>query len=174
MAERIKYQLTDEEVEILEDAIRMLHLGNHPREVANILAVSLPTLYNWHTRWCTDGLEGLVNRPKSGRPRKANEEYCRVLEETISKEPPEQGYAFTIWTVQRLREHLEKETGIDLSTSRFQILLKEKGYRYRRPKHDLHHLQDPTAKAQAREMLEELKKGSAETISGYSLWTKQP
>ena len=189
MAERIKYQLTDEEVELLEEAIRhderpevrqratairMLHLGNHPNEVANVLAVSLPTLYNWHARWRKAGLQGLANRPKSGRPQKANEAYMRVLEEAIAKEPPEFGYAFTIWTVQRLREHLQKETGIDLSASRLRILLKEKGYRYRRPKHDLHHLQDQTAKEQARELLEELKKGSAETISGSSLWTKQP
>jgi len=188
MAERLKYQLTDEEVEILErairhdarpevrqraTAIRMLHLGNHPNEVANILAVSLATLYNWHARWRAGGLEGLANRPKSGRPGKADEEYCRVLEETIAKEPPELGYAFTIWTVRRLQAHLKKETGIHLSESRLRILLKEKDYRYRRPKHDLHHLQDQEAKQQARALLEELKKGSAETISGSSLWTKQ-
>jgi putative transposase len=189
MAIKIEYQLTDEEVEILEQAIRhderaavrqratairMLHLGKHPSEVAQVLAVSVPTLYNWHARWRKAGLEGLANRPKSGRPRKASEEYCRVLEETMAKEPPELGYAFTVWTVQRLREHLKKETGIDLSASRLRILLKEKNYRYRRPKHDLHHLQDQSAKEQARELLEELKKGSAETISGSSLWTKQP
>lgn len=189
MAIKIKYQLTEEQVEILEQAIRhdgrtavrqratairMLHLGKHPSEVAEVLAVSVPTLYNWHARWRQAGLEGLANRPKSGRPRKANEAYCRVLAETITKEPPELGYAFTIWTVQRIREHLEKETGIDLSPSRLRILLKEKGYRYRRPKHDLHHLQDRRAKEQARELLEELKKGSAQTISGSSLWTKQP
>lgn len=189
MAERIKYQLTDEEVEILEQAIRhderpevrqratairMLHLGNHPGQVANVLTVSLPTLYNWHARWREEGLEGLANRPKSGRPRKADEAYCRVLEEAIAKEPPELGYGFTIWTVKRLRDHLEKETGVDLSESRLRVLLKEKDYRYRRPKHDLHHLQDQKAKQQVRELLEELKKGSSETISGSSLWTKQP
>ena len=32
----------------------------------------------------------------------------------------------------------------------------------------------PEAKEQARQLLEELKKGSPETISGSSLWTKQP
>jgi hypothetical protein len=36
-------------------------------------------------------------------------------------------------------------------------LLKANGYRYRRPKYDLGHLQDKEAKARAEELLEELK-----------------
>jgi transposase len=189
MAKRIKFQKTDEEVKILEQAIRhdqrpevrqratairMLHLGHHPTDVAKSMAVSLPTLYNWHARWQEAGVAGLANRPKSGRPAKANEEYCRVLEETIAKEPPELDYAFTVWTVKRLRDHLERQTGIDLSEGRLRVLLRKKKYRYRRPKHDLHHLQDPEAKEQTRELLEELKKGASTTISNSSLWTKRP
>ena len=88
MAERLKYQKTDEEIKILEQAIRhderpevrqratairMLHLESHPTEVAKVMAVSLPTLYNWHARWKEKGLEGLANRPKSGRPGKADQ-----------------------------------------------------------------------------------------------------
>lgn len=189
MAERLKYHKTEEEVRILEQAIRhderpevrqratairMLHLGNHPTDVAKVMAVSLPTLYTWHARWQEKGLEGLANRPKSGRPGKANEEYCRVLEETLAKEPPDFGYGFNIWTVKRLQEHMERQTGINLSESRLRVLLRKKKYRYRRPKYDLHHLQNPEAKEQARELLEELKKGSSKTISSSSLWTKQP
>jgi putative transposase len=190
MAGRLKYQLKDEELEILEQAIhqdkrpevrqrataiRMLHLGNHPSEVAEVMAVSLATVYNWHSRFRGEGLEGLANRPRSGRPSVADdEEYCRVLEETLDKEPPELGYAFNIWTINRLREHLEQQTGKRLSYERFRLLLKEKDYRYRRPKHDLHHLQDQEAKEQARQLLEELKKGSGETKLNSSLWTKQP
>jgi hypothetical protein len=50
--------------------------------------------------------------------------------------------------------------------------LKKKGYRYWRPKYDLSHLQDQTAKKQAEELLEEMKKRASETISNSSLWTK--
>lgn len=190
MAERLNYQLKDEDLEVLEQAIRkddrarvrqratairMLHLGHHPREVAEVMAVTLATLYNWHARFREEGLEGLANRARSGRPGMANdEEYCRLLEETLAKEPPELGYAFNIWTINRLRNHLERETGKRLSYERFRLLLKEKDYRYRRPKHDLHHLQDQDAKEQARELLEELKRGSSRTKSSSSLWTKRP
>jgi transposase len=96
------------------------------------------------------------------------------LLEVIEKEPGEFGYDFSIWTIDRLRAHLEKETGISLSESRFRALLKRKGYRYRRPKHDLGHLQAKEAKADAAEVLEGLKKRSSETISSSSLWMKRP
>jgi transposase len=155
-------------------AIRLLHLGHKPAEVAKMQAVSNPTIYGWIHRWREAGVEGLANKPKSGRPSKADEAYRLALEEAIAKEPSELGYDFAIWTSDRLRAHLKKKTGIDLSDSRFRALLKRTGYRYRRPKQDLGHLQDKKAKAEAGELLEKLKKRSSETISSSSLWTKRP
>jgi transposase len=105
---------------------------------------------------------------------KWDEAYLNLLEEVIEQEPVELGYRFSIWTVDRLRLHLVKETGIELSEAGMRALLKQQGFRYRRPKHDLGHLQDPEAKAEADELLNELKKRSSETISHSSLWTKQP
>lgn len=154
-------------------AIRLLHLGHKPEEVAQMQAVSKPTIYGWFHRWQSGGVEALANRPKSGRPMKADDEYSQALEAVIEKEPSEVGYDFTIWTVERLSAYLEKVTGTALSESRLRALLKRKGYRYRRPKYDLGHLQDKQAKSKAADVLEELKKRSQETISSSSLWTKQ-
>lgn len=154
--------------------IRLLHLGHKPEQIAEMQSISVPSVYNWIQRWRQGGLEGLATRPRSGRPPKADEAYAQALEETLGKDPGEVGYRFRIWTVDGLRSHLEKRTGIGLSESAFRQLLKRKGYRYRRPKADLGHLQDKTAKVQARELLAALKKRSSETISSSSLWTKRP
>ena len=153
-------------------AIRLLHLGYKPEVVAEQQMVSVPTIYNWHKHWRESGIEGLSNKARKGRKPKANEAYSAKLEEMLEKEPSAYGYRFAIWTSDRLRAHLEKETGISLSESRFRALLKKKGYRYRRPKYDLSHLQDQSAKKQAEELLEELKKRASETMSNSSLWTK--
>ena len=181
------YHLTEEEIAIVEaamrrdkrpavrqrcTAIRLLHLGHKPEEVAEMQAVSIPTIYSWIKRWRKGGVEELATKPRSGRPAKADEAYERLVAEVVEKEPGEFGYNFTVWTIDRLRAHLAKETGIELSEARFRALLKAKGYRYRRPKHDLSHLQDKEAKIKANELLEELKKRSSETISNSSLWTK--
>jgi transposase len=183
------YHLTEQELADIEAAIRrdkraevrqrctvirLLHWGHKPEKIAEMHAISKPTVYGWYDRWRSGGVEGLANRPKSGRPLKADDAYTAALLEVIDKDPSEVGYDFTIWTAARLRSHLAKKTGIDLSESRFRALLKRKGYRYRRPKYDLSHLQDKEAKAKAAELLEELKKRSSETISNSSLWTKQP
>lgn len=164
----------DKRAEVRQRAtvIRLLHLGHKPESVAEQQMVSVPTIYNWHKLWREQGIEGLVNKPKTGRPSKATAAYCRKLEELLEKEPSEYGYRFAIWTSDRLRAHLEKETGILLSESRFRALLKKKGYRYRRPKHDLSHLQDQKAKKKAEKLLDEMKKSAFETISNFSLWTK--
>lgn len=187
MAKKGNYHLTDDELKEIEQAIRsdkrpevrqrgiairLLHLGHKPVEVAEMQAVSQPTIYGWWKRFQTGGVEGLANRPRSGRPMKADEAYIAKLERVIEQEPAELGYDFSIWTIDRLREHLAKQTGIELSEPRMRALLKKQGYRYRRPKHDLGHLQDPAAKKAADELLNELKKRSTETISHSSLWTK--
>ena len=119
------------------------------------MAVSLPTIYDWHHRWQENGLAGLANRPKSGRPRKAYTRYVELLEETIEKDPQELGYTFTIWTADRLRLHMQAQTGKLLGATQFRALLKENGFVYRRPKHDLTDLQDPRAREAAEAWLEE-------------------
>lgn len=164
----------DKRAEVRQRAtvIRLLHLGHKPEAVAEQQMVSVPTIYNWHRLWREQGLEGLANKPRKGRPSKATETYCQKLEEVLEKEPSEFGYGFAIWTTDRLRAHLEKETGILLSESRFRALLKKRGYRYRRPKHDLSHLQDKQAKKKAEKLLQEMKKTASKTISSSSLWTK--
>jgi transposase len=170
--ERAVRQDKRSEVRQRATVIRLLHLGHKPEAVAEQQMVSVPTIYNWHRLWREQGIEGLVNKPKTGRPSKATDEYCRKLEEVLEKDPSELGYRFAIWTSDRLRAHLEKKTGILLSEGRFRALLKKRGYRYRRPKHDLSHLQDKKAKKKAEKLLEEMKKRASETISNSSLWTK--
>lgn len=193
---RTDYQLKPKEIAEIEKAIRqdkraevkqratvirLLHLGHKPELVAEQQMISVPTVYNWHKLWRENGVEGLANKARPGRKPKATDAYCLKLEEVLSKEPSEYGYRFAIWTSDRLRAHLEKETGIQLSETRFRALLKKKGYRYRRPKHDLSHLQDKAAKKKAEKLLEDLtpalaggarEKRASETISNSSLWTK--
>jgi transposase len=154
-------------------ALRALHRGTSVKDVALVLAVTETTIYNWLKAWQAEGVEGLANEPRPGRPRKADERYCRALEEAIEQDPQVLGYRFAIWTVERLRDHLKVKTGVELSVKHLGEVIAERGYVYRRPKHDLTNLQDPAAKASAHTLLEELKKGRSEGSSGCSLWTKQ-
>jgi transposase len=189
MPKKLRFQLTEEGLREIAEAIkrdkrpevrqramglRLLHEGKAPQDVAEFLSVSQPTVYDWHHRWQRQGIEGLANRPKSGRPVKADQNYVELLEQVVEQDPEELGYAFTLWTTDRLRLHLKDKTGIELKPTQFRALLKEHDFVYRRPKHDLTNLQDATARQAAEEWLEELKKAPKRARSIYSLWTKAP
>jgi transposase len=153
----IKY---DKRPEVRQRAtgLRLLHEGKSPKAVATIFSVSQPTVYDWHHRWQAQGVEGLANRPKSGRPLKANQKYVELLKEVVEQNPQELGYSFSIWTTERLRLHLKAKTGIELKRTQLRTVLKENGFVYRRPRHDLTNLQDAKARKAADEWLNELKK----------------
>ena len=173
LSKAVKY---DKRVEVQKraTAIRMLSRGDQPKKVAEVMAVSEVTVYTWWHRYESGGIEGLSNRPKGHPPRKADEWYAQELEGTLAKEPSELGYDFAIWSVERLRDHVETVTGVHMSIGHLRTLMKEWGYVYRRPKHDLSSLQDAKAKTEALTQLEALKKGRHKVISDSSLWTKQP
>jgi transposase len=189
MPKKIIYTLTTEELASIEQAIknhtdlrvrerariiRLLHLGKKPDEIGHLLSIQQGQAYYWHKRWREEGLEGLTDKPRSGRPKAAGEGYRQLLAKIIETDPQELGYAFVVWDAKRLMSHLEKETGVQVTEPTLLNILAEEGYVYRRPKHTLDPLQDEAVKEKAEETLELLKKKRNEPKSNFSLWTKQP
>lgn len=83
--------------------------GASNTEIAGELGLSLPTVSLWRTQFAREGLAGLADRPRSGRPRAIDEETVqRVLAKTL--EPPPAGESH--WSVRRLAS----ETGLSHST----------------------------------------------------------
>lgn len=183
------YTLSDEQVAELEriiredkrvkmaqraTAVRMLHLGQTSAEVSKVMLVSSVSVRTWFERFQAEGAAGLVNRARSGRPRRATQVYWQVVEDALKRDPHELNYSFTIWTLERLRDHAERVTGKRLTSAYLSEQLKARGYVYRRPKHDLRVHQDAAAKAAAAEALERLKKTPNAGSLSFSLWTKVP
>ena len=180
------YTLSDEQLEQVREAIKSpiarvaqratvlhsLHLGYRVEDIAHMHNLSTASIYNHFQRFEAEGIAGLPDKPKSGRPHKATPEYIELLEQTLETDPKDKGYAFSVWTQARLRQYLAQQTGIEMSRSRFQELLERLGYRYRRPKRDLGQRQDPQLREQVTAALEELKKEPQPEQSSYSLWTK--
>jgi putative transposase len=158
-------------------AIRLLHLGHKPEQVAEMVAITANTIWTWHRRWRKDGIGGLADRPKSGRKTKANSEYVRQLEAALAGDPQQFGLAYHVWTLNKLRLYLHQRTGILLSYTRFRALLSKLNYVWRQPKHDLSDLQDPLAQQVTQQVLDWLKKTPPSPSSppfNSSSWTKRP
>ena len=189
MPKQIKYTLTEDEGNEIEraikhdpraevvrraTAIRMFHQGYTAVEIAEMVSASRASVQNWHQRWRAGGVEALANKPIPGRKPKANASYRETLDQVLETDPHELGYAFSIWTLDRLSQHLEKATGIGLSVGRLAEWMDRWGYVYRQPKHDLTHQQDADVRQQVQVWLDELKKQPKMETVGSSLWTKPP
>ena len=186
MPKQNNYTLDDEQLKQVREALKSpiarvakratvlhsLHLGYRVEIIAQMHNLSVASIYNQVKRFQTEGIGGLPDKPKSGRPSKATAEYVQLLEQTLQSDPKDKGYAFNVWTQARLRQYLAQQTGIEISRSRFQELLERLEYVYRRPKRDLGQRQDPQLREQVKAALEELKKEPQPEPSSYSLWTK--
>lgn len=189
MPKKINYTLSSEELLTIEQAIknhpdlrlrerariiRLLHQGHKHPAVAELLAISSSQVYYWHNRWRQEGLEGLRDKQRTGRPVIGTEQVRAEVEKVLETDPQALGYAFTVWNAPRLLAYLEQELGLRMHENTLRNLLSQMDYAYRRPKHDLANLQDADAKAAAQELIDDLKKKRVRERSNYSLWTKQP
>jgi len=80
-----------------------------------------------------------------------------VLETALQQSPLAYDYPVTTWTVADLTDLLGRQ-GWTVSTATVYRTLQAMDYRYRRPRHDLTHRQDPDAVASAKHVLAELQK----------------
>jgi len=99
-----------------------LRLSNHGWKVDKIAEY-----FDWHSqtvreliqRWREQGVRGLYDQPKSGRPRQWQEEDIQYLEECMEKDQQ-------VYNSQQLAEKLRQERNVNLSSDRIRKLLKKK------------------------------------------------
>jgi transposase len=85
----------------------------------------------WLTRFNTEGLAGLADRPRAGRPAPYTPEQVGVVIATALPDPQAVGQAFGRWTFLRVAHSLNEQQGIALKHSRIHELLHAEGLRWR-------------------------------------------
>jgi transposase len=129
------------------EAITLVHDGHTPAQVAQTLGVTVETVRRWLRRYRRDGVDGLADRPRSGRPSKADQAYHDTLEAILAETPYDMGVEDASgWTVTLLRQWMEQDTGISLSDRRMRVLLHTLGYRYQQVPSLLSELMPPFPK----------------------------
>ena len=69
---------------------------------ARSLGVSRPTVIKWRDRYCADGVAGLADLPRSGRPKTIDD--AHIIAATL--EPPPDSLGVTHWSTRLLGRHL--------------------------------------------------------------------
>jgi transposase len=125
--------------------------------IASAWDTTIQTVLKMIHRFNAEGLVSLADKPRSGCPTKATDQYVEVLKEAVQKSPRDLGYPFSSWTLERLREHVGHQTGVLLNPRYLSSLMGKHGIVYRCPKHLMTHLRDPQEYDEKKAILEFLK-----------------
>ena len=140
------------------NAVRLSALDYSVPQIAEILGCNQQSVHNWITAFEQGGIGALHDKPRSGRPVKADADYRQLLVDSIRANPHDLGYPFTVWTITRIRAHMARETSVLLSETRVRDIMKQEDLVFKRPKHSLKDKRDEDAFAAVRDLLDQAKK----------------
>lgn len=131
--------MTTSEIEALlkskEDykiALRLLCLlplskGESSRKAQELLLLSHNQILIWAKRFNENGLDGLKDRPKTGRKPQISEEQLNWLKQVVTQESPTKyEYNTETWTAPLLVDLIQKECNISYSDDMIYVILKKK------------------------------------------------
>jgi transposase len=102
--------------------------------VARLLGDSHHTVVNWVRRFETDGLAGLTEGQRPGRPSSLNDQQMAKVEAALRANPKTFGLATAMWDGPTLSEFLGRELGVKLKVRQCQRLFRQLGFRLRKPR----------------------------------------
>lgn len=120
--------------------------GMSCREVAQLLGDSPRTVEYWVRRFEQEGLAGLVDGDRSGRPKRLTEKQLDEVAKALRKSPEDFGLAGRIWDGKTLSAWIEQQFDLILGVRQCQRLFRSLGFRLRKPRPLIAHA-DPELQA---------------------------
>ena len=111
--------------------IGLAQQGRRLPDVAAELGVSVAMVRRWVSRFNAQGLAGLGDAPRSGRPATYPPEAVGELLAASLTDPRTLGLPFASWTLDRLTAYLTEEKAIPIKRSRIAQILQAEGLRWR-------------------------------------------
>jgi transposase len=99
--------------------------------IAERVGLNERTVRMWFKRFERDGLSGLNDAPRSGRPATYTGDVVAEVIATALAEPQKLGLPFASWTLDRLERFLNEERTIPIKRSRIDDILLAEGLRWR-------------------------------------------
>ena len=115
-------------------AVLLSHKKYNISRLSQILDLNNDDVSKWLNRYESEGVTGLLNRPRSGRPAKITQHHIRLMLEVIEKSPRLYGYNRSQWDCNLLSLYLKKRTKVVISDEWVRLLLRRFGFRCGRGK----------------------------------------
>ena len=106
-------------------AVRDVVKGRRIQNVSDTLQFPSAARRKWVHRFATQGTQGLVDRPRSGRPPKVTCALDQPLNRLVDHDPLEHGSLHSPWSCRELATVLARETGVQLGRESVRGVLKK-------------------------------------------------
>jgi transposase len=105
--------------------------------IAVIVRESEETVRRWLKRYQAEGVEGLRDQHRGGRPATVTDTYREQLLYAVRRRPRSLDQPYSLWTLQRLADYLAEQTGIRVEDETVRLHLKAAGIVLSRPQHTI-------------------------------------
>jgi transposase len=107
-------------------AVREVVKGQRLHTVSDALHFTYSALRKWVHRFANQGVQGLVDRPRPGRPAKVTCALAKHLDRLVDEDPLHHGALHSQWSCQELATVLARQTGIEVSRESVREVLKKR------------------------------------------------
>ena len=115
-------------------AVYQIKLGRMAEELEELYNVSHKSICNWVHSYNRYGIEGLKDKPRSGRPSRLNDAQQKQLKATLRDKPEKFGYASGVWSGPLVIDYIQKTFGISYKKAQVYNLLRKLGFTFQRSK----------------------------------------
>jgi len=85
----------------------------------------------WMKRFLESGIAGLLDRPKTGRPRIYGADFDTAIVKAAAARPKDLGLVFTTWSLPKLEEYLKEQPGLaGITRSTIRRRLHQEGFHF--------------------------------------------
>ena len=106
-------------------AVRDVVKGKRLQTVSDTLEFTYSALRKWVHRFANQGPQGLLDRPRSGRPPKVTCALERHLNRLVDQDPLHHGAIHSQWSCRELATVLAQQTGVQLGRESVRGVLKK-------------------------------------------------
>jgi transposase len=144
LLKRLQQAYAQGELRLIKRIHALLYIldGKSVSEVADILKLSLQTIYNYITAFVLQRLESLKYKRPSGRPRKLTKTQRQVLAKLIERGPEKAGYDCGCWDTVLIQDLIYSRFGVEYNPHYIAELLKNMGFSYQKGRFVSDHLDD--------------------------------
>jgi transposase len=108
-------------------------------QVATLLGDAPRTVQYWIKRFEQDGLSGLADEQRPGRPSSLSERQVEGIDRALRQTPRAHGLGENLWDGKTLAAFIEKQYRVRLGVRQCQRLFRQLGFRLRKPRPAIAH-----------------------------------